>query len=111
MARTRGKGSTRPRGRLNELTPMVVITCLSLAVLVGLAVVPVRTWLSQREKTQQAEAEVTRIENDIVTLERQLAQLQTDAEVERRARRDFDLVFPGEESYRILPSDQQPADD
>ena len=89
---------------------MVVITCLSLAVLVGLAVVPVRTWLSQKEKTQQAEAEISRIEQDIATLERQLEQLQTNAEIERRARRDFDLVYPGEESYRILPSEPGPTD-
>ena len=84
---------------------MVVITCLALAVLVGLAVVPVRTWLSQKDKTQQAEAEISRIEQDVATLERQLEQLQTDAEIERRARGDFDLVYPGEESYRILPSE------
>jgi cell division protein FtsB len=89
---------------------MVVITCLSLAVLVGLAVVPVRTWLSQKEKTRQAEAEISRIDQDIASLERQLDELQTDAEIERRARQDFDLVFPGEESYRILPSEPEPGD-
>ncbi len=90
---------------------MVVITCLSLAVLVGLAVVPVRTWLSQKEKTRQAEAEISRIDQDIASLERQLGELQTDAEIERRARQDFDLVYPGEESYRILPSEPEPGDD
>ncbi len=88
---------------------MVVITCLSLAVLVGLAVVPVRTWLSQKEKTRQAETEISRIDQDIASLERQLDQLQTDAEIERRARQDFDLVYPGEESYRILPSEPEPG--
>jgi cell division protein FtsB len=88
---------------------MVVITCLSLAVLVGLAVVPVRTWLSQKEKTRQAEAEISRIDQDIASLERQLDELQTDAEIERRARQDFDLVYPGEESYRILPSEPEPG--
>lgn len=110
MARPRPNRLAPPGGRLNELTPMVAVTCLSLAVLVGLAVVPVRTWLSQKEKTHQAEAEISRIEQDIANLERQLEQLETDSEIERRARRDFDLVYPGEESYRILPSEPEPND-
>ena len=29
--------------------------------------------------------------------------LQTDAEIERIARRDLGLVYPGEEAYAILP--------
>lgn len=104
-----GRGSSRQfasrGGRLNDLTPMIIVTVLSLAVLVGLAAVPVRTWLSQRDQTQETEARIAEVEQDISSLEHQLQQLETDAEIERRARQDFDLVYPGEESYRILPDE------
>ena len=39
-------------------------------------------------------------------LEARLAILETDAEIERLARANYDLVFPGEESFRILPSSE-----
>ena len=82
---------------------MALASCLAAAVLVGLAIVPVRTWLAQQKKMDEARVEVARIEAEVADLEYRLEQLQTDAEIERRARQDFDLVYPGEESYRILP--------
>ena len=88
------------------MAPVALASCLAAAVLVGLAIVPVRTWLVQQEKMDEARNDVARIQAEVADLERQLAQLQTDAEIERRARQDFDLVFPGEESYRILPEAQ-----
>ncbi len=85
------------------MAPVALASCLAAAVLVGLAVVPVRTWLAQQDKMEEARTELVRINAEIAELELQLSQLQTDDEIERRARQDFDLVFPGEESYRILP--------
>ena len=34
--------------------------------------------------------------------------LQTRAEIERLARRDHDMVMPGEEVYHVLPAPQVP---
>ncbi len=79
---------------------------LAVVVLGGLAVLPARTWISQRQQTRDAQAEVERLDVEAAELGRQLELLETDAEMERRARRDFDLVYPGEESYRILPSEE-----
>ena len=81
---------------------MFGVFCLAIAVLAGLAVLPAKTWFSQKEKTQEAEAELARIEAETAALEHELQLLGTDEEVELRARRDFDLVYPGEESYRIV---------
>lgn len=88
------------------MAPVALASCLAAAVLVGLAIVPVRTWLTQQKKMDEARVEVARIEAEVAELEHQLSRLETDAEIERRARQDFDLVFPGEESYRILPEAQ-----
>ena len=75
--------------------PILVGLGLALMVLAGLAVLPAKTWFSQRQKMQAAEAEIARIEAESARLDRELELLATDEEIERRARRDFDLVYPG----------------
>ncbi len=96
-------------GRLQAQIPRrlvaVAVLLLSVVVLVGLAVLPARTYLTQRELRANATAERDRLASEVEGLEAQLTLLHTDAEIERRARSDFDLVYPGEESYRILPAD------
>lgn len=104
--RRTGTSSSRKRSsvdRTRDMAPVALASCLAAAVLVGLAIVPVRTWLAQQRKMDDARAQLAQIDADVADLEGQLARLQTDDEIERRARQDFDLVFPGEESYRILP--------
>ncbi|MDH3680967.1 MAG: septum formation initiator family protein [Acidimicrobiia bacterium] len=87
--------------------PIVGVVGLAVAVLAGLAVLPARTWLTQRDNMNDARAELQQIEAELAVLEAELELLQTDAELERQARANFDLVYPGEESYRIVP----PEDD
>ena len=89
--------------RLREIGPIVVVVGLAFAVLGGLAVLPARTWSSQRQDIAGAQAELDRIEAEVAELKVQLEQLRTDDEIEHLARQHFDLVFPGEESYRIVP--------
>ena len=91
--------------RLREIGPIVVVVGLAVAVLGGLAVLPARTWISQRQDIAGAQAELDRIEAEVAELKVQLEQLRTDEEIEHLARQHFDLVFPGEESYRIVPPD------
>jgi cell division protein FtsB len=92
----------RPSSAARDLGPLLAVVVLAIVVLAGLAVLPAKTWFSQRAKMQAAEAELGRIEAETGELERQYQLLGTDEEVELRARRDFDLVYPGEESYRIV---------
>ncbi|MEM7275143.1 MAG: septum formation initiator family protein [Actinomycetota bacterium] len=90
------------RSLAGVVLPVLVVAALAALVLAGLAVLPAKTWFSQRQKMAEAEAEVARLEAETADLEAELRLLATDEEIERRARRDFDLVFPGEESYRIV---------
>jgi cell division protein FtsB len=89
-------------GTLRDLLPLILVFVLAVVVLAGLAVLPAKTWFSQRAKVEAAEAELARLESETLELEAQLADLSTDEEIELRARKDFDLVYPGEESYRIV---------
>lgn len=79
------------------------MVAVSAAIVVGVAVLPAQTWLAQREQLSETEAELQRTAGEVDRLQTQLDQLQTDEEIERLARENFDLVKPGEESYRILP--------
>ncbi len=83
----------------------VGIVVLSGIAVAGLAVLPARTYIVQRELRADATAERDQLAAEIAELQAQLDVLQTDEEIERRARSDFDLVYPGEESFRILPAD------
>lgn len=76
-------------------------------VLVGVlfvAVFPSRTYLAQQRSIATAEERVAvlSVEND--RLAARVQRLNTDGEIERLAREQYNLVRPGEEAYAILPS-------
>jgi cell division protein FtsB len=86
---------------------------LTATVLAGLAlaVFPVQDLLAQRREIHALERELSVIVAANDELERRALDLQTDVEVERLAREEYNLVYPGEESYAILPleSDASPV--
>ncbi len=84
--------------------PPLVFAGLACAVVVAFAMMPLRIWLDQRESLSQLRDERIELEQEVEELDAQHRLLETDGEVERQARENFDLVYPGEESYRILPS-------
>jgi enolase len=69
---------------------------------------PTRTYLQQREQmaTEQEKVQILRAENQ--KLAARVTELHTDAEVERLAREQYNLVKPGEEAYAILPGPADP---
>jgi cell division protein FtsB len=83
----------------------------ALAAVLIYAVFPVRTYLSQRSASErkQQQIEVVGQEND--RLEQRIAELQDPETVEEIARRDYNMVRPGEESYGIMPAPAGPAGD
>ena len=70
------------------------------------AVFPARTYLDQRHQRQQVTAEIRATDATNKTLQQRVKDLNTDGEVERLAREQYNLVRPGEEAYAILPSRQ-----
>ncbi len=90
-----------PRVR-RAIWPILVTGLLVAALFVF--VFPTRTYLAQRAETQrtQHQLDVLREQND--ALSARVTALDTDAEIERIAREQFDLVRPGEEAFAILPA-------
>ncbi len=81
-------------------------------VLVGIlfvAVFPTRTYLTQRRDLAATERrlEVLSAQND--ELAARARSLDTDAEIERLAREQYNMVRPGEEAYAILPPPPPPS--
>jgi cell division protein FtsB len=85
-----------------------VVIAISLFVIAYLVAVPARSYLTQQSETAEAEAELEAIEAEIDQLEGQLGTLRDPTELERLAREEFHLVYPGEEAFAVLPSPPPP---
>ena len=66
-------------------------------------VFPTQTFLAQRASTSHAEKQLAVLNEQNAELKRRATQLQSDAEIERLAREQYNLVKPGEEAYAVLP--------
>ena len=88
---------------------------LGSVVLVGvlfIGVFPTRTYLAQRASISRAEEQLAVLGEQNAALEARARELQRDAEIERLAREQYNLVKPGEEAYAVLPppaSEARPA--
>ena len=69
-----------------------------------LAVFPARAWVAQRHERARVATSVQEMATQNRRLEDRVRLLQTDAEIERLARKDYNLVRPGEDAFAILPS-------
>ena len=98
-----GEPSTRRGGRVRRTVWPVLVTGLLVAALF-VFVFPTRTYLAQRAETQrtQEQLDILTAQND--ALSAQITALQTDEEIERLAREQFDLVRPGEQAFAVLPA-------
>jgi cell division protein FtsB len=82
------------------LATLVVV----LAGITLLAVFPARTYFTQRHNLAAAGERVEILSEQNAQLSERVKRLHTDAEIERLAREQYDLVMPGEEAYAILPA-------
>ncbi|MFP5257222.1 MAG: FtsB family cell division protein [Acidimicrobiia bacterium] len=71
---------------------------------------PTQTFLEQRATTAEVEQrlEVLRAQNE--AFEARIDALQTEEEIERLAREQYNLAYPGEEAYAVLPAPLPPLD-
>ena len=80
----------------------------ALVVFLVAGVFPTRTYLQQRDEIATAEEKVHVLSAENEKLTARVEELHTDAEVERLAREQYNLVRPGEEAYAILPGPADP---
>jgi cell division protein FtsB len=77
--------------------PLIVLAALFVAIF------PTRALLDQRSRKAKATRDLVKLEKDNKKLDSDVRVLHTDAEIQRLAREQYNLVRPGEEAYAILP--------
>ena len=82
-----------------------------LVVFLVAGVFPTRTYLNQRDAIAAEERKVAVLSTENEKLTSKVDRLHTDAEIERLAREQYNLVRPGEEAYAILPGPADPRRD
>ncbi|MCB1016067.1 MAG: septum formation initiator family protein [Acidimicrobiales bacterium] len=70
---------------------------------------PARTYFRQQSATARAESELDALDTEIAELQGQIDGLQTDEEIEARAREDYHMTRPGEEVVTLLPAAPAPV--
>ena len=98
----------RRRHRVRRAIGPAVASALIVGVLL-LAVFPTRTYLSQRAATSRAQEHLSVLTAENEALEERVALLHSDAEIERLARGQYNLVRPGEDAYAMLPAPPPPT--
>jgi cell division protein FtsB len=93
----------RPRALLWALLASVTVVGL-----LFIGVYPVRTYLAQRASLHRAERQIDVLKTQNDRLAQQAQQLNTDSEIERLAREQYNLVRPGERAFAILPAPPPP---
>ncbi|MDZ4827205.1 MAG: septum formation initiator family protein [Actinomycetota bacterium] len=91
-------------------TVRIVLLALLLVAIMFLFVFPTRSYLSQRGAVDDARNDVKVIQEQIFLLQEESARLQTPAEIERQARLQFNMVFPGEKPFAVVPDTSAEAD-
>jgi cell division protein FtsB len=99
---------TRAR-RVGRALGLLTGTVLVVGVLL-FGVFPTRTYLAQRTSTSGAEERLAALTEQNEALAARAAALDDDAEIERLAREQYNLVMPGEEAYAVLPPPLAPID-
>ena len=89
--------------RLLRRLGVLGLTVLVFVAVLGLGVVPFRGWLDQRENLGDLREQVAEIERENREFELRVDALNTDEEIERRARAEYNLVRFDEEAYAVLP--------
>ena len=101
-AKAKARRTARSRGRRSTL--VLLLVGLAFVAVLFAFVYPTRTYLRQRQDLNTAERRLQVLEQSTKALEHDSDRLETDAEVERRAREDYGLVRPGETPYVLVPT-------
>jgi len=81
----------------------ITVVSLVFVAMMFLFVFPTRSYLAQQRQVNDARHSVQVLRAQNAQLAREAQRLQTPAEIERLARSQFNMVFPGEQAYNVVP--------
>jgi len=82
---------------------------VTLLAVLAIGVFPTRQYLDQRAAAADRGAVLSSLKAQNDSLQQRIDALGTPAEVERIARAEYGLAYPGEETYAVLPT-PEPVD-
>jgi len=85
-----------------------VLIVAAVLALLGYFVFPTQTWNDQRSTLAKTNDRITDLQAQNEVLETRVAALNQPDEIERLARQDFSLVYPGESPFAVLPPPPEP---
>lgn len=91
-----------------SVVPLVIV----LVILVALfyAVFPTRTFMDQSAAIAEVQAELDALYEENDALRSRMKLLAQPEEIERLARSEYNLVYPGEKAYAMLPPAPEPVE-
>ena len=90
-----------------SVVPLVIVLVFLVALFY--AVFPFRTFLDQNSAISGARAELDALYEDNDALRTRMEELSQPEEIERLARSEYNLVYPGEEAFAMLPPAPEPV--
>ncbi len=90
--------------RSRAATVRVVLASLALVAGMFLFVFPTRMWWSSRQQVRSASSSLALLQRENARLDREVARLHDDSEIEKVARSKFGYVLPGEHPYTAIPA-------
>jgi cell division protein FtsB len=104
---TRNPSATALRRR-RRIIVRVLLGGMLLVALLFVFVFPARTLLAQRQQTEEQRQTLALLREQSRKLEEESRRLQDEVEVERMAREQYGLVYPGERPYVVVPPPTSP---
>jgi cell division protein FtsB len=101
------RGRARPRRRI-QFTPRGAILALVVTALLFYLVVPLRTYVAQRDRLDQLERQSRILQQQNGDLQRQVGELNDPAYVEKVARECLGMVKRGEVAFVVVPRSGPP---
>lgn len=102
MSAVAGRSTGATRGRI-RLTPRAAILGVILIALLFSLVVPLRTYMAQRDRLSRLESQTLLLERRNAALQAQIGRLKDPAYLERVARECLGMVRPGEIGFVVVP--------
>jgi cell division protein FtsL len=99
---SRAAETPAPRARI-QLTPRGAILAIVVVALLFYLVVPLRTYLAQRDRLARLERQTAVLEQQNARLQREIARLRDPAYLERVARECLGMVKKGEIGFVVVP--------
>ncbi len=82
----------------------IALIALGVVAILFVFVFPTRSYLAQQSQVSGAKKDVSVLQAQNAKLEQEAAKLQSRDEIERMARDQFNMKYPNEQVYKVMPA-------